>query len=366
MKMKTLEQLAALKTTDIAALIPSIIADVEAVARSNRVARSLLKENTDLVGGPGTVLTIPKRGEVTAEVAAEGSTPSTESNPSYSGPVTITPFKIRTYSKITQEALDASRFDLIHDEILEAGEALAELEDQQCIGEFFGYLAATGGAYTEQSDVIAGGASATIYALTNGVPLVKVVSITDSVTGPVALTEISKEDYSLGKVKLVGADHTGHNLTFKTYKMARTNWFSSATVAVFAFADIVTAYNAMVAKKQRPTHMMIHPAIMGTIMTDDRFIDVSKSGKDTLETGQIGTVFGMKVLVAQNMPYLVAFANADKLGKFVIKRQLDSKRWDNPSSDSTELYFYFEFAPKVVWEDAVFICLDCAADAAVL
>ena len=32
---------------------------------------------------------------------------------------------------------------------------------------------------------------------------------------------------------------------------------------------------------------------------------------------------------------------------------LDLKRWDNPSTDSIELYFYIEYGSKVTDEDAI-------------
>jgi hypothetical protein len=38
-----------------------------------------------------------------------------------------------------------------------------------------------------------------------------------------------------------------------------------------------------------------------------------------------------------------------------IKRHVDLKRWDNPDTDSIELYFFMEFGVKVTDEDAIAI-----------
>jgi N4-gp56 family major capsid protein len=131
--MKTLEQLQ-LTTSDLTAILPKIILDeVEKAARPRRVARQAFRINTDLVGSRGRSIYVPKRGALTAEQVGEGAE-GTAQKLTYSA-VQISPLKYKVLVKITQEALDASEFDLIKDHIEEAGEALADKEDQVLVSK---------------------------------------------------------------------------------------------------------------------------------------------------------------------------------------------------------------------------------------
>nr|HID14878.1 hypothetical protein [Anaerolineae bacterium] len=159
---------------------------VEEAARARRFGRALVRINTDLVGKPGRSIHVPKRGVMTAQRIAEGTELdafTAGTSPAYST-VEIVPFKIVSFAAITQESIDASQFDLIRDHIREAGEALADLEDQEII------WALLGRHYPALSENIPGKIAMAWYELAKSpvLQLVEVYNVTDDVdvTGDVA------------------------------------------------------------------------------------------------------------------------------------------------------------------------------------
>lgn len=360
--MKTIEELAALKSSDL--VLPTIVAMVEETAKARRVARRMCQINSDLKGKAGRHIEFPKAGLLSAQFVAEGDTPS-DAGKVYTH-IDVDIFKIATGCKITQESIESAQWDVVKEHIDNAGEAMADLEDKAILAEAIGYLLVTAGmgSFEVKSDALVGQASGSTYQLVNGVPLNKVLTAVDSVSGN-CIAEITEEDYSLGKIKLVGVDHTGHTVTFRTYKMARTNFISASTVKQFNYADIIAARSVMVGKKMKPDLIFVNPTRMSQLLVDAKFTDKAASGKATLETGEIGTVAGMTVVETENMPEtVVLLVDSSRFIKFVDKRSLDVTRWTNPATDGIEMYFWQEFAPKVIWEDAACAILEVAADSA--
>lgn len=134
--VKTIEELAVdISTTEISVLVPRILLrEIDVAARAARRARSLVRINRDLVGAKGRSIIVPKRGQLTAVAVSEGSTFAT-GGVSYDG-TTITPTKIGLGVRISQESMDGAEIDIINDIVKEAGEALAEKEDQDIIAVF--------------------------------------------------------------------------------------------------------------------------------------------------------------------------------------------------------------------------------------
>jgi len=133
--MKTLEELSDIDTTHLTDILPKIILKaVETSARARRFGRELVKINRDLVGKPGRSIHIPCRGSIVAAHVDEGcAVPEGAQDRANYRTQEITPEKTAVMVKITQEAMDATQFDLVKDHILEAGEAMADLEDLDII-----------------------------------------------------------------------------------------------------------------------------------------------------------------------------------------------------------------------------------------
>lgn len=360
--MKTLEQLAEMTTGDLTAILPQIIiAEVETAARARRFGRALVKINTDLVGKQGRSINVPVRGTTSAARVAEGAeldATNNGSSPAYST-IPITPFKIVAYAAMTQESLDATEFDLIKDHIMEAGEALADLEDQEIIWEFL--------AKTAFSEVVAGfSGTAHNYALTHG-KIFHIVSAQNDAGDDLTVNYV---DYWTTAMIQIQETLVGDNLhiTYWYVGSGRTQVYDATTVGVLAYEDIVKMGTAIRSAKFSPNFMVLNPEQMADLIKDNRFIDASRYGStEALLTGEVGKIGAMKLLATTNIDAGTAFCvDSTRAAYLVIKRNVDLKRWDNPRSDAVELYFYFEFAPKVVNEKALAICLDMASNAKAL
>jgi N4-gp56 family major capsid protein len=362
--MKTLEELAKMTTSDITAILPKIIImEVEEAARAQRFGRALVRINTDLVGKQGRSIHVPKRGTMTAGHIGEGASLNAftgGTSPTYTT-VEITPTKVVSYAALTQEALDASEFDLIRDHIREAGEALADLEDVDIVNEFLGRT-------TVALESHAGTAAHGVTTLAHGL----IISITSCVrhdTG-VALT-VESVDYYDGKIKilenLLGVTTTDTTYTY-TANAAGTGTKGAVdvnTAGQLKYEDITAMGTLIRAAKRSPNFMVLNPEEMSDLIKDNRFIDAAAYGSaEPLLTGEVGKVGAMKLLATTNIPAGVVFCvDSTRAAYLVIKRNVDLKRWDNPQTDAVELYFYFEYAPKVVNGECIAIVYGCESNA---
>lgn len=363
--MKTLEELAKMTTGDITAILPKIIImEVEEAARAQRFGRALVRINTDLVGKQGRSIHVPRRTIMTAAHVGEGTALNAftgGTSPVYTT-VEISPTKVVSYAALTQEALDASEFDLIRDHIREAGEALADLEDQDIVYEFLGKTVAT-----ELN--IAGGVVGpnTIFTLANS-PVIIWISCVKS-AAHTALVPVAV-DYFHGKVSILTADLGGENLDIVYWYTANAagtgikGKVEAFTAKTLTYEDITAMGTSIRAAKRSPNFMVLNPEEMADLIKDNRFIDAAAYGSsEPLLTGEVGKVGAMKLLATTNIPAGVAFCvDSSRAAYLVIKRNVDMKRWDNPQTDAVELYFYFEYAPKVINGECIAIVYNCQSD----
>jgi hypothetical protein len=52
---------------------------------------------------------------------------------------------------------------------------------------------------------------------------------------------------------------------------------------------------------------------------------------------------------------VVLVCDPERAGWLVLKREIDMKRWDNPRTDSIELYFFLEYGPKFTITNALYV-----------
>jgi len=296
--MKSLEELAT-TTTEVTAMLPKVIIDeVEESARTRRFGRSLVRINDDLVRTKGRSIVIGRRGTLTASAVSEGSSP-TESTLSYTSH-TITPSKIGTCAKISQEAIDGLELNLIKEAVTEAGIALADKEDEDIVHELIGY---------ETDTAVASGAET----ISTGDKILEIVSDPADV--------VSSVDYYDGKIVTSGAGTITYAKTTRTYVK------EVSTAGSLVYKDIAAAAGDIRARKWKAN-------------------------------------FLMKVLVSTQIPDGVSLVvDSTRAGWLAIKRNIDLKRWDNPQTDSVELYFYMEYGVAVTDEDAIVVLVNSASDA---
>lgn len=122
-----------------------------------------------------------------------------------------------------------------------------------------------------------------------------------------------------------------------------------------AYEIITTAVGMIKAKNWAPKFLLIHPDDLKGILISSMFIDASKYGSnEPIINGEIGKLAGLKILVSSNMTSGSAIViDSDRGAWMAVRRHVDMKRWDNPDTDSIELYFYMEYGVDVTDEDAV-------------
>lgn len=355
--MKTLEELAEMKTTDLTDVLPKIIiAAVETALRTKRFGRSLVKINTDIVGKPGRSIHVPCHGSITASKVSEGcAIPGAAEVKFQYKTQEITPGKAAVMVRITQEAIDATQYDLVREYITEAGEALADLEDVDII-EALTSKTALNETHAASADEQAGDyiqiAKCILY----------VTAITGSVTGALTVKSVSVSD-CITKI-YVNENIVAENLTTVGFEAATRKWacgtnycccVSATTYGTLAYEDIVAAVTKIRANKWTPDFMLIHPNQMSDLIKDNRFIDTSRYGSsEPILNGEVGKVGGLKILTSTNMIEGVALVmDATKAAYLVMKRNIDLKRWENPSTDCTELYFWYEYGVGVTRPEAL-------------
>jgi len=346
--MKSLEELTTL--TNITDLLPRVILEeVEEAARARRFGRNLVQINEDLVRTKGRSIVIGRRATLTASSVAEGATP-TQSDLSYTSN-TITPSKIGVTVKITQEAIDGANLDLIRDHITEAGIALADKEDQDILSTLLGKTAFS------EALVFTGGSTIGTFSFGGTDPVLSITSIKNP-NGSDTLSAWTC-DYFEGKI---GSPSTFSSNTFWVtgYKSSRSNFRDAITAASLSYEDLVGGLGVIRANKWTPDFILVHPNEVNDILKSSAFRDASQYGSpDVLLKGEIGMISGVKVLVSTNMTEGVVLYIASKRAAWLaLKRPVDLKRWDNPATDSVELYFYMEYGVAVTDETAVAISVN--------
>ena len=334
--MKSLEELAIGPGNLPELLTKVILEEVEEAARARRFGRNLVRINEDLVRTKGRELVFYRRTTLTASKTMPGSIP-TESQVSYS-PNTLIVDKYAVGTKITQEAMDGSNLDLIRDTIREAGIALADKEDEVILDALF--------EREGKTETLSAGTG------TFNLSFLPIIShLTFSTVTP-AVTSIN---YKSGKIIFEATLPSTVTVTYNYSTLPADVFVDPEAAGTFAYKDIITAANRVRGKKWSPDFLLIHPDQMASLLKEATFVDASKYGaREPLLRGEIGQISGLRVLVSTNAAQGAAYIVASKrAGWLAIKRHLDLKRWDNPGTDSIELYFFMEFGAKLTDPDAV-------------
>jgi len=121
------------------------------------------------------------------------------------------------------------------------------------------------------------------------------------------------------------------------------------------YAQIITAATEIRALNFDPNVIVMNPTQFGQILNLDMFTDASKyGGREPLLRGEVGMISGLKVLVTTQIAAGKALVlDTREAGWLAIRRPVDLKRWDNPGTDSVELYFFMEYGVKATRADAI-------------
>jgi hypothetical protein len=326
--MKSIEELA-LGTADVAAITPKVIADtIEEVARGAVVFAQFFKVNRDLIGqGKPREISFPKKStgiSVTWGVAP-GSTVSPSSF-TYDA-VTVSVQKIGMRLEFTNEALEQAMRDVIKDHIYEAGLEYGEAVDDQ--GQTIML------DLKRETVSISGGSVGTA----SNIPIIRIISVSDGT--------IANVEYDTGQITLTGSVATATVVTeYSGYLQSTGLWVGATNAGTLSARDILRAKGKLAGQHRNPDAIILNPVDMWTLFfsTDAKLVDASVYGSnEPLLNGEIGKLFGMKVVLTSRAPEGVAIlVDSARLGYDVRRRELNGVREDKPEYDAVWYHFWAE------------------------
>lgn len=330
--MKTLEEFQV--TTDElsgALFVQALAGEIEKDALAATVAINLVKINRELVGNPGKSISFPKRTGVAFAAITENAS-ATLVTPSYTT-VDVTPTKRGGNVDITNEALEASRFDVVEEVLDSLARAAAQAKNTHIIDVLLDRL----------TDVatIAGTEDSTAFTLSVG-NIINVIEITISGTTQVASTDYTV-DHKDGVIHLVVTIASGGLVTYE-YAQSIT-MVESDTAGVLSGRDVLAAVAEVRAANYDADSLLVHPAQYADLLNEQRFYDSSQFGTpEAQKTGHLRVLYGLKVYVTTAIQDGVAIViDTSRAAKLVMKRDLTVKFDEDITLDkrivaATEMY----------------------------
>jgi len=327
---KEIQELA-LQTSDVAAITPKVIADViEEIARHKRIWAQFFKDNRDLERNGGSEVVFPKKGSgVTATFPVSAGTGISASNMTYSA-VTIDIKKGGLGLAFQGEAIRQANRDVIRDHIEEAGEVWADTLDIVAFEAMF-----------PSTTVSASGASTINLGSTLPIAF-KSINGTD---GTLYVSSTSASSIVLADGATIAFYYVPTSSPAGTIGSKRV----SITGGSLSAKDLLLLRNDIIAKKRNPDVFVIHPDLLTDILYDPAVKFLEKSayeGEGPIFNGEIGQLWGMKVIVSNKAPKYGAVAlQSDKVGYHIIRKPLQLTR-DDYTGMSMDVLYYWGFAEE--------------------
>lgn len=314
--MKNIYELANLTPTEVEAITPKVIAEtIEEIRRHKRVWGQLFNTNKDLIKSGGKQIEFPKKGSgVTVYTNMSAGDSITASAITYSS-VTVQVKKHGVGISILGDAIRQTNVDVIAHCLKEAGEAFSDAMDKLAFETLFPvqtFSSGTGEAVTTTS-IIVGVKSAT-----------NATSLTLAATGStIAFSSAGSLTAWVAPSNAVAAVGTTSTVTTK---------------------DILSLKAAIQAEKYDPDVVVMNHARLTDVIYDSnaKFLDAwAYRGEGPLLNGEIGTLFGMKVVVTGRCPYYgVVVADTKSIGYEVIRKPLELAKDEYTGMAKDALNFY--------------------------
>jgi len=345
--MKSLEELA-LDTSDVAAITGKAIAEaILEVARQQNVFAQLFKQNRDLIGeGKPRQISFPTKGTgISVQWNVSAGTSVSPSSFAYSA-VTISVKKQGIQLQFTNESLEQALRDVIEDHIYEAGLEYAEECDKAAQTIMLDLKT--------QTCTISTGSLGTFA----NTPIIKIVSAGNST--------IKTVEYDTGVVTLTGSVSAETITALYSNRLKTTGmWVAASSAGSLSPRDIMRARAKLLGKYRNPNVVIINPVDLATLFfdTNAKLVDASVyGGREPLLNGELGKLFGMKVIMSTGAPEGVAIlVDTNRLGYDVIRRDLRGIRKEKPEFDSVYYYFWGERNFGVVDDYAVGAVVNAAS-----
>ena len=315
-----------LTPAQVAAITPKVIAEtIEEIARSKTIWAQFYRTNKDLINTGGTEIVFPKKkaGVTAAWGLGPGQGPS-PSNMSYAA-VTIPVKKGGIGLAFRGEAIRQAMRDVVQDAIKEAGLVWADTLDVVAMEAMF------------PSTVVTTTGAATV-ALGDKTPIgVK------SVAGPASIVVLSPTASSIVTTAAATVSIWYIPTTLADGSTIGAKMVSGVANSLSA-KDILSARASIMSKKFSPDVVVVHPDRLTDILYDPavKFLERSAyEGQGPIYTGEIGKIFGMKLVVSERAPrYGAVLLDTEHLGYHVIRKPLQLTRDDYTGMSIDTLYFW--------------------------
>jgi len=324
--MKDIFELATMGTADVTVLTPKVIsATIEEIRRSKRVFAQFYKANRDLVNTGGTEISFPKKkaGVVVSTNLSPGQGISA-SNISYDA-TTIKIAKHGVGIAIQGEAIRQVKRDIIADNIKEAGEAYADAMDTLALEAMFPTVTVTP-------------SGASTIAASFPVIGIKSVADTSKFTGII--------NYASSSSIIVTGPNT---ITYWYVPSTAGARRVTATEGSLSAKDIWQLRADIISQKFDPDVLIINQRRLAELFYDPaaKFLEAyAYRGAGPLLNGEIGQLFGLKVIVTDHCPIYGAIAiDSDELGYHVVRKGLELKR-DEYTGASMDVLYWWGFAEE--------------------
>jgi len=329
--MKNLEELAWSSTNIEAIQIKVIASEIERVARDKRILVDWYKVNRDLVGdGKPESIAFPRSYAGIAFSIGVGYLGTVAASESTYDATTFTVTKIGGRLQIPNEVIRRTQRDVIADQLYEAGEVYAETLDVMALEAMFPAATTTP-------------TGASTFGV--GKSIIGIKSVTGSNLSSIAPYE--------GSMVVTGAE------TITYWYVPNTCAGTVDAGATLDAKDILQARNKVLAQKYNPDALALHQDLLPDLWWDAnlKFLDRSAyTGDEVIRNAEMGKFFGLKGQVSNRLPkYGAIVADTNKLGRYVIKRDLEIHREEKWDVDA--IYFY-------LWAEATIGVLNTGAYAA--
>ena len=325
-------------TTQVEAITPKQISkEILESSRHWTVFSQIFKENRDLEKLAGRKIVLPKLENSLTVYSdlSEGSSVS-PSSISYEG-VTVEVAKFGIMIPIDNEALESASRDLISDITEAAGRALATELDLRAATIA---LDLKEGTVTSWTDGSIGAATA---------PIVRITSVSGAT--------IDSVDYYKGSIILTGSVSAATVTYLYSNRCRNTGQYVDVDEAEYLKVwDVLELRAKMVDNTVYPDLLLVHPRELQTLLYDpdcmSLFTDVASYKDDSLN-GEIGKIGDLRILCSGNVPEGIGIlVDSNRLGREVIKREIDLQLEEKPSQDQTWC---------MIWSEREFAVLDSYA-----
>lgn len=322
--MKDIYELANTTTSDVSAITPKIIATtIEEIRRGKRVFAQFYRQNDDLQKMGGKEIEFPKKGSAVAVTTnmSEGQTIDT-TKMTYTS-VTIPIKKHGIALGFTGESLRQVKRDIIRDHLQEAGETWADAMETIALEAMFPTTIATA---TIAQNVTLDQMAVGIKSATN-LSSIAVNSATQTV--------LTFSGAGTAVIWYAPSSLNGEEIGAKRVSV------SSGSLSA---KDIWNAKADILAKNFDPDVMVVHPFRLSELFYDSavKFVEAwAYRGAGPVMNGEIGQMWGLKVIVSTKCPiYSAILIDTKNLG-YEVKRMpltLQENKYCGMQTDT--LYFY--------------------------